>query len=108
LFKIDIQAVSLSHFHVYKYYNPNLFNPSIFLLSTLVPFHGDFSSFKNSVFILYVESTSTMFTFLTYFFCLPSLLCDFPLLFTISLIFILVLYFTYERKHGFYLFVFWT
>jgi hypothetical protein len=28
----------LWHFHVYMYYNPNWFIPSIFLISTLVPF----------------------------------------------------------------------
>jgi hypothetical protein len=38
LFKITTQGVSLWHFHVYMYYNPNWFISSIFLLSTLVPF----------------------------------------------------------------------
>jgi hypothetical protein len=38
LFKIAIQGVSLWHFHENMYYNPNWFIPSLFLLSTLVPF----------------------------------------------------------------------
>jgi hypothetical protein len=38
LFKIAVQGASLWHFHVYVYYNLNWFMPSIFLLSTLVPF----------------------------------------------------------------------
>jgi hypothetical protein len=38
LFKIAIQEVSLWYFHVYMYYNPNWFIPSIFLLSMLIPF----------------------------------------------------------------------
>jgi hypothetical protein len=38
LCKLSIQRVSSWHFHVYTYYNPNWFIPSIFLLSTLVPF----------------------------------------------------------------------
>jgi hypothetical protein len=38
LFKIAILRVSLWHFHVYVYYNPNCFIFSIFLFSTLVPF----------------------------------------------------------------------
>jgi hypothetical protein len=38
LFKIATQGVSLWHFHVYIYYNPNWFISTIFLLSTLVPF----------------------------------------------------------------------
>jgi hypothetical protein len=33
-----MQGVSLWHLHVYMYNNPNVFMPSIFLLSTLVPF----------------------------------------------------------------------
>jgi hypothetical protein len=36
--KIAMQGVSLRHFHVYMYYNPNWLIPSIFLLSILVPF----------------------------------------------------------------------
>jgi hypothetical protein len=32
LFNIAIQGVSLWHFHVYMYYNPNWFIPSVFLL----------------------------------------------------------------------------
>jgi hypothetical protein len=51
LFKIAIQGVSLSYFHVYMYYNPNWFF-SIFLLSTLVFFLCDLNRFKNSIFIL--------------------------------------------------------
>jgi hypothetical protein len=38
LFKIPKQEVSLRHFHVYMYYNPNYFIPFIFILSTLVLF----------------------------------------------------------------------
>jgi hypothetical protein len=38
LYEIIIQKVSLWCFHVYMYYNPSWFIPSIFLLSTLVPF----------------------------------------------------------------------
>jgi hypothetical protein len=38
LFKIAMQGVSLWHFHVYMYYNPNCSICSIFLPSTLVPF----------------------------------------------------------------------
>jgi hypothetical protein len=38
LYKIATQGVSLWHFHVYMYYYLNWFIPSIFLLSTLVPF----------------------------------------------------------------------
>jgi hypothetical protein len=38
LFKIAMQEVSMWHFHVYMYYNPNCFIPSVFLLSTLIPF----------------------------------------------------------------------
>jgi hypothetical protein len=38
LFKISSQGVSLWHFHVCMYYNPNYFIPSIFLLSTFVSF----------------------------------------------------------------------
>jgi hypothetical protein len=52
LFKVAVQWVSLWHFRVYVYYNPNWFIPSIFLLSTLVPSYGDFDRFKKSVFIL--------------------------------------------------------
>jgi hypothetical protein len=37
LFKIATQGVSLWHFHIYMYYNPNMFI-FIFLLSTLVHF----------------------------------------------------------------------
>jgi hypothetical protein len=37
LFKISIQGVSLWHFHVCKFYNPDWFISSVFLLSTLVP-----------------------------------------------------------------------
>jgi hypothetical protein len=54
LYKIAIQRVSLWLFHVHMYYNLNWFILSIFLLSNLVPFlfYGDFSRYKNSVFIL--------------------------------------------------------
>jgi hypothetical protein len=38
LFKIALQGVSLWHFHVRMYYNPNWFISSILLLFTLVPF----------------------------------------------------------------------
>jgi hypothetical protein len=38
LVKIAIQDISLWCFHAYMYYNANWFIPSIFLLSTLVPF----------------------------------------------------------------------
>jgi hypothetical protein len=38
LFKIAIQVVSLWHFHVCVYYILSWFVPSIFLLSTFVPF----------------------------------------------------------------------
>jgi hypothetical protein len=38
LYKIAIQGVSLWYFHVYTYYNPNWFIPSILLLSALVLF----------------------------------------------------------------------
>jgi hypothetical protein len=38
LFKISVQSISLWQFHVYRYYSPNWFIPSIFLLFTLVPF----------------------------------------------------------------------
>jgi hypothetical protein len=38
LFKVATQGVSLWHFHVYVYYNPNWFIFSILLLSTWVPF----------------------------------------------------------------------
>jgi hypothetical protein len=51
LLKIDIQGVSLWHFPVYMYYNPNLFI-SNFLLSTLVPFIWWFQQVFNSVLIL--------------------------------------------------------
>jgi hypothetical protein len=36
LFRIAVQGVSLWHFHVYMYYNPNWPISSVFLLSTLV------------------------------------------------------------------------
>jgi hypothetical protein len=67
LFKIVMQGVSLWHFsyiyiyiymkiykHIYLFMHCNLnwFIPSIFMLSTLVPFYGDFNRFKNPIFIL--------------------------------------------------------
>jgi hypothetical protein len=38
LFMIATHGVSLWHFHICMYYNPNWFISTIFLLSTLVPF----------------------------------------------------------------------
>jgi hypothetical protein len=38
LFKITLQVVFLWHFHVYMFYNSNWFMPSVFFLSTLVPY----------------------------------------------------------------------
>jgi hypothetical protein len=46
LFKISTQRVSLWHFHVNMYYNPNWFIPSILLLSTLDLSLWWFNSFK--------------------------------------------------------------
>jgi hypothetical protein len=37
MFNIDIEVISMWHFHVYIYYNPNWFI-SVFLFSNLVPF----------------------------------------------------------------------
>jgi hypothetical protein len=60
VFKIAIQEVSLWYFHVYMYYNLNWFTPSIFLLSTLVPF---FMVISTSLKIhSCIGSTSTIFT----------------------------------------------
>jgi hypothetical protein len=38
LFKIATWGVSVWHFHVYRYYNPNWFISSILLFSALLPF----------------------------------------------------------------------
>jgi hypothetical protein len=80
LFKIVIQGVSLWYFHVYMYYNPNLFISSIFLLSTLVSFLWWFQQVKKFCINSHIGSISTIFTFLTSFFYLPSLICDLPLM----------------------------
>jgi hypothetical protein len=66
LFKI----VSLWHFHECMYYNPNWFI-SIFLLSTIVSFFWWLQQVKKSSIHSWIESTSTIFTFLTSFFHLP-------------------------------------
>jgi hypothetical protein len=42
LFKTTIRGVSLWHFHVCMYCNPNWLTSFIFLLSTLVPFLWSF------------------------------------------------------------------
>jgi hypothetical protein len=47
LFKIAIQGVSLWHFHVYMYYNPNWFISSIFLLFYLSPLLMVVSTYSN-------------------------------------------------------------
>jgi hypothetical protein len=52
LLRISLWGVSLWHFHVYMYYNLNWFMPSIFFLSTLVSFYGDFNRLKTSMLIL--------------------------------------------------------
>jgi hypothetical protein len=64
LFKIATQRVSMWHFHVYMYYNPNWFISSIFLLSTLVSFLWWFQQFLKFYIHSCTESTSTIFTFL--------------------------------------------
>jgi hypothetical protein len=70
LFKIAIHGVSLWHFHVYMYYNPNWFI-SVFLLSTLVPF---FVVILTGLNILYsFLYRKYIFIFLTSFFYHPSL-----------------------------------
>jgi hypothetical protein len=49
LFKVAVQGISFWHFHSYMYYNSNCLIPSIFFLSTLIPY---FNRFKNSILIL--------------------------------------------------------
>jgi hypothetical protein len=51
---LRLQRVSLWYFHVYMYYNPNWFIPSIFLLSTLV----------ESILILYFQVSCAVGTFI--------------------------------------------
>jgi hypothetical protein len=50
--KIATQRVSLWHFVVYMYYNPNWFMSSIFLFLPYSPSYDGFNKFKNSILIL--------------------------------------------------------
>jgi hypothetical protein len=52
LFKVALEGISLWHFHVYMYFNPNWFMLSIFLFLPKSPSYGDFNRLKNSLFIL--------------------------------------------------------
>jgi hypothetical protein len=72
LFKITIQDVSLWYFHVYIFWNPNLFIPFIFLLSTLVPFLWWLQQIKKVLYsFLYRKYINHIHLF--YFFLLSSL-----------------------------------
>jgi hypothetical protein len=102
-FKIATHGVSLWHFYVYMYYNPDCLIYSIFLLSTLVPSLWWFQQVKNFFFHSCIESTSAIFTFWPSFFYPPSLLCDLSLAWPVFhniAVFVLGLYSTYERKHA--------
>jgi hypothetical protein len=76
----------LWHFHVYMYYNPSWFISSIFL-------------HPNEFYVYsYIESTATIFTFLTSFFYPSSLVCDLTLAWPVFhniVLFVSGLYFIY-------------
>jgi hypothetical protein len=102
LFKIAIHGVSLWQFHVYMHYNPNCFI-SIFLLPTLDPLLLVISTGLKIQYRICIESISTIFTFLTFSFYLPFLICDLPLewpVFHNTGVFVLGLHYTYERKYS--------
>jgi hypothetical protein len=63
LLKISIQRVLLWKFHVYMYYNPNWFIPSIFLLSILVLFLWWFQQVLKFYIYSCIESISPIFNF---------------------------------------------
>jgi hypothetical protein len=73
LYKIAIQSFTVTFPCVYVY-NPNWFIPSIFLLSTLVPFLQVWKFCIHSC----IESTSVIQTFLTSVFYPPSPISDLP------------------------------
>jgi hypothetical protein len=75
LFKIATQGLSLWDFQAYVHYSLIWFISSIFLLSTLVPFLWWFQLVLKFSIHSSIESTSTIFTFLTSFFY-PPLICD--------------------------------
>jgi hypothetical protein len=59
--------------------------------------YGSFNSFKNFYIHSYIESTSTIFTFLTSFFYPPSLLCGLPFLWPVKATFSYWILFLWQR-----------
>jgi hypothetical protein len=82
LFKVTVQGASLWHFHIYIYiyiyiyYNLNWFIPLFFSFLSYSAFYGDFYSLK--ILHSWIESTSTIITFLTSIFYPPFIICDLP------------------------------
>jgi hypothetical protein len=73
LFKIATQEFSLWFFHIHMHYSLIWFISATFILYTLVPFLWWFQPVLKFCILSYIESSSTIFTFLSSFFPPPPL-----------------------------------